>query len=95
MESLGHKDVDNVNIRPFSLSNECKDVRIQDRKKLCDDVTRYSSNGLINEANFRRPDVLTLELIVGVNMFGVRKGSKAAAPVHRSFFAGAPVKFTG
>ena len=26
---------------------------------------------------------------------GVRKGSKAAVPVHRYFFTGAPVKFTG
>ena len=27
--------------------------------------------------------------------YGVRKGSKAAVPVHRYFFTGAPVKFTG
>ena len=29
------------------------------------------------------------------NLYGVRKGSKAAVPVHRYFFTGAPVKFTG
>ena len=28
-------------------------------------------------------------------MYGVRKGSKAAVPVHRYFFTGAPVKYTG
>ena len=28
-------------------------------------------------------------------VYGVRKGSKAAVPVHRYFFTGAPVKFTG
>ena len=28
-------------------------------------------------------------------IYGVRKGSKAAVPVHRYFFTGAPVKFTG
>ena len=27
--------------------------------------------------------------------YGVRKGSKAAVPVHRYFFTGPPVKFTG
>ena len=27
--------------------------------------------------------------------YGVRKGSKAAVPVHRYFFTGAPVKYTG
>ena len=30
-----------------------------------------------------------------VDLYGVRKGSKAAVPVHRYFFTGAPVKFTG
>ena len=27
--------------------------------------------------------------------YGVRKGSKAAVPVHRYFFTGPPLKFTG
>ena len=28
-------------------------------------------------------------------VYDVRKGSKAAVPVHRYFFTGAPVKYTG
>ena len=31
----------------------------------------------------------------GAMNYGVRKGSKAAVPVRRYFFTGAPVKFTG
>ena len=30
-----------------------------------------------------------------VGLYGVQKGSKAAVPVHRYFFTGAPVKFNG
>ena len=35
-----------------------------------------------------------LLLLIAV-YYGVRKGSKAAVPVHRSFFTGAPVKLIG
>ena len=36
-----------------------------------------------------------VRVVKNVNIYGVRKGSKAAVPVYRYFFTGAPVKFTG
>ena len=47
------------------------------------------------EASVSIPGRVAVASHIYTLLYGVRKGSKAAVPVHRYFFTGASVKYTG